>query len=92
MTTPDERRREEWETIVLQVKKDPSMNGMPSGVISYKGDLYYKKQERDPSGLVEALEKMQTISAHMQSKRSFDLNKIASEALAEYRGTKEGEG
>jgi len=36
-------------------------------------------------GLVAALTKIQTISAHMESKRSGELNKIASQALAPYQ-------
>lgn len=35
-------------------------------------------------GLITAMTKIQTISAHMQSKRSFELNKIASDALHQF--------
>lgn len=41
--------------------------------------------------LVKAMTKVQTISAHMQSKRSGDINWILSEALAEHRKTEGGD-
>lgn len=36
--------------------------------------------------LVEALTKIQIISAHMKSKRSYELNRVATDALAKIKG------
>lgn len=73
-----------------------AVDKVPSTTIDH-GRIKYIRADRH-SEMVEALKgvrdglmKMQAITAHMQSKRSFDMNKIATDQLAVLNAIIEGE-